>query len=445
MRGISLLPGLFANRLAGGDGAARAGRGRGAPQAASRSQTDAVGFAQFAMSMALGRRARPEGRSLVIPLRDDSEEDQLRRTFRGKGSFLARQEEWDVLGRMIRETDRNRDMLPDGTGMADLLAEGARADAVQAARDALDRGQKPPRSIMASLEEALHENPACWGVALVVARAHMDVGLAWLGDRPLTTRPSCDKPQFLQHFRRAADILDPWVAVEQNSAALAVARCVSLMGEPDAPARAADDFEDLIDLDPVNPRHMRKMGLALMPRWYGSYEKLDDIAHETAERTEDIWGDGAYAWVWMDVLRAVPESAARLDVDRYVAGMRDILEMRGNQTNANVLAAHCGVAMSPEATAPDLSHQAMRARAQIEDCFPWIINEHLRELSPRVWAEMRFSPFHALPAADELTEGGIAMAHALISARFEQELAEGHTIAFTPEGIELRARRTGHR
>lgn len=441
MRGFVRLPDMIATRLGL---SARVGEDdstvrRRAPKAAARSQSDAVGFAQFAMSLARGRKPQEETQDdrLILPVTGENQKDHLRQTFIGKGQFLARQEQWDVLGQMIRETDRNRQTSICGHSLAGMLSLGARADAVQASRDAILAGNQPCGSIISALEEVLDENPRCWGVALTVAQAHMDIGLAWLGKRSLTGRPACDSPQFIYHFKRASDILDPYCAVEENSAILAEARCELLLGEPDAPARVADDYEDLIDLDPGNARHMRRMGVHLLPRWFGSYELLDDLAHETAERTEDIWGDGGYSWVWMDVLRAVPEAAARLDADRFIAGMHDILERRDAQSLANIMAAYSGVAMAPGFAPDDLSQDAMSVRGAIHDCLPWIIEDHLRELHPTHWAEAQFLPFATLPPHDELAEHGTVIARELISRHFHEALSTGRVVTFSPKGIRL--------
>ncbi|MWB78953.1 hypothetical protein GLS40_13015 [Pseudooceanicola sp. 216_PA32_1] len=441
MRGLRL-PSLIPTRVlraAGVRGEAKEDK-RGAPKAASRSQTDAVGLAQFAMSFRRGRRDEVNPRrQIVMPVRDPMDEANMIRTFTGKGQFLVRQEQWDVLGRLIRETDANRETTSSGLSLAGLLARGARRDAVEAARATISQGLLPCGSIASGLDEAVEENPKCWGVALVAAQAHMDIGLAWRGNRPLTGRPNCDKPQFLYHFKRAADILDQYCAVEENSAVLAEARCDLLLGEPEAPSRVADDYEDLIDLDPANPRHMRRMGVHLLPRWFGSYELLDDLAHETAERTEDVWGDGGYSWVWMDVLRAVPEAAARLDVDRFVAGLHDILDANPSQNYANLLAAYCGVAMSPETTPDDISPAARDVRGEINDCMGWIVSDHLRELHPTPWAEAQHSPFATLPPVNELAERGELNARALISQQFHDAIAAGRTVTFSENGIEVQA------
>ncbi|MDF1855650.1 hypothetical protein [Pseudooceanicola sp.] len=441
MRGFARLPDLIASQLSRTprDGSAKAKGHHGAPKPASRSQTDAVGFAQFAMSLARGKAAgHHRDRGLILPVNSDGQEDYLRQTYIGKGQFLVRQDQWDVLGRLTRETDLNRETTTEGTSYARLLSLGARSDFVTAATAAYHAGGQPDASVLAGLEEALDDHPECWGVAVVVAQAHMDMGLASLGPRRPTSRPPCDGANCIHHFNRAAEILDPFSAIELGSALLAEARCDLLSGIPDAPDRVCDDFEDLIDLDPGNPRHLRNFGLRLLPRWFGSFEILDEMAHETAERVEDIWGDGGYTWVWFDVLRAVPEAADRLDIDRYVEGIKDILDRRGTQHVTNLMAAHAGVVMDPTSAPDDISATARRNRKKINDSFGAIVRERLHELHPGHWAEAQLSPFANLPAVEDLAEDGEAMARSLISRHFHQELEAGQIVTFAPGGVELR-------
>lgn len=440
MRGLARFPNLLTSRLTRNPLKRVAVEQHGAPQPAARSQTDAVGLAQFAMNLKRGSSsARPmRDRGLILPVRSESQDDQHRQTYIGKGQFLIRQEQWDVLGKLIRETDRNREMLADGTALAELLSQGARSDFVAAAEASNAAGEQPCGSIVASLEEALDDHPRCWGVAVVVAQAHMDLGLISLGPRRPTSRPSTDETQFRYHFRRAAEILDPFCAIEEDSAILAKARCDLLLGDPAAKSRVCDDYEDLIDLSPTNPTYLRQFGLHLLPRWFGSYEMLDDMAHRTAEQVEDIWGEGGYTWVWFDALRAVPELASRLDIDRYIEGMRDIVEGHGTQVVVNQITAHVAIANCCASAPDDLSADGRRNRKKIFDNLHWLLTEHMRELHPRPWAETQQSPFAALPAPGVLSEEGESVARCIISRHFNRELAAGHIVAFTPDGIELR-------
>lgn len=439
MRGITGLPNLLSSRKANAARRGDAPDGKAhAPKPATRSQTDEVGLAQFALGLARGREAaRERVKEIVLPTHSDADEDHIRQAHIGKGQFLVRQELWDELGRMVREADINREITSEGLPVAALLSRGARNDFVQLAKQAFAQGTHPPAEAMRALDEAVDDTPDCWGVAAVAARTHIDVAIASLGPRRPTARPPLESKLMRHHFRRAEEILDPYNAVELGSALLADTRCELLLGATDAEDRVKDEFEDLIDLDPGNPWHMRKFGLRLLPRWFGSFEELDDAAHETAERTEDVWGEGGYTWVWFDVLRAVPETAERLDIDRYLEGMDDILARRGTQYVVNLMAAHAGLVMDPSGAPEGISADAVRNRAAIHGRFGPIIRKHFKELHPRHWAAAQQSPFTSLPSPEALTEDGEAIARSLLARMFRKEIAAGGVVTFSPRGLEI--------
>jgi hypothetical protein len=159
---------------------------------------------------------------------------------------------------------------------------------------------------------------------------------------------------------------------------LAAVRCALLSAETRPRSRASDDYEDLIDLAPGVAKYMRALGNHMLPRWFGSHERLEHEARRTMERTSDIWGSGAYTWTYLDALTVDGDAYSLLDADLFCQGLRDILTRQSDQHTVNVFAAYCGTAL-------DLKGVNAEARAQIADCFDWIVTDHLREVHPRVW------------------------------------------------------------
>ena len=74
---------------------------------------------------------------LALPVKDISSEEDARSVLFEEGLYLARQDAWGKLGNRIRAADSARQMTPGGVPEAELLAEGARADAVTAASRAV--------------------------------------------------------------------------------------------------------------------------------------------------------------------------------------------------------------------------------------------------------------------------------------------------------------------
>lgn len=373
---------------------------------------------------------------IILPLLPTTDEELMRAAYQDRGQKLARQEMWSELSAEIRAADSARDATPGGESAAVLLAFGARGDVVASAEHALLEGLIPSDAGIAALEDILTDHPGDHACALVVAMAHVDLGWAWrhaAGSAPLLSQDVCDQ-RFAHHFDRATEILAPYCGITEDAPSLAAAQCALLPHMPDPERRVADDYEDLIDLDPHSPRHMRALGQHLLPARLGSYQQLEVEARRTAARTGDIWGAGAYAWVYLDALSLDAGALDLLDTGFFIDGLRDILRHKPDQHIANLLASFCAVAMAPS-DGEDSARAALRAR--LHDCLTWILAENLHELHPLIWtqAARRPGPAPALPPRGALIHEGRRTALRAIAAHFAEDLAAGQQIRFSAAGL----------
>ena len=377
---------------------------------------------------------------ILLPTVRETEEEIERRQWQDRGQHLARQEDWDRLSRAIHAADSERVRTEGGESAALLLAYGARGDVVTVVEDALYEGVEPSDEGIAALEAILRQNPDSYACALVVALAHLDIGWAWrmLGQTSPLRGLSDDKQA--AHFGRAEDILHRFDGFTLDAPTLAAANCGMLAARPGPRARVADDYEDLIDLDPGCARHMRGLGIALLPANFGTYAALEREADRTARRIADVWGAGGYTWVWADALVADPEAAAYLDPDRFIAGMGDILERMDTQHMVNLFAAFTALHMSdaaPTLPAGGVSPRAAQNRAHLHACLDWLLRDHLHELHPLLWAQAALAPTRQkpLPPRKVLQDKGRDIALTAIAEHYAEEIRDGSTIAFSPAGM----------
>ncbi|GHF44173.1 hypothetical protein [Seohaeicola zhoushanensis] len=376
---------------------------------------------------------------LSIPVCDSSRDAEAVRRAQDRGQYLARQERWDELAEELWAADQARAVTPGGAPIAELLAFGARADVVLAAEHALMDGNCDEEAILegvTALELMRREFPDNPAINLIVALAHVDIGWAWRGNGWDATIPKLNRSRCMAHFERAVDLLAPFDGIELNSPLIASAHCAMLATQTSHDIRVPDRYEDLIDLDPTNPRHMRALGHHMLPRWFGNYAKLDLEARRTASRTADIWGLGAYAWVHFDAIALDEGACAHVDVDFFIDALHDIVERRPDQETVNLLAAYCAVAMRQ---GPGGDNQADFNRQRIVDCANWLIRDHMTEVHPLIWAHASdgFDNNARVTSVNRFAARGRDFALRVIADLFSDEIGRGYKVTFTDKGLHL--------
>lgn len=415
---------------------------------------------------------------LLIPVCTDSPATRSRLALQDKGQFLARQDRWADLSKMIRSADQQHRRTEGGLPEADLLAYGARADVVNAVDHALQEPSDKTgpngedriliEGVMA-LEALRREHRHDAYLTAIVALAHIDIAWVWRSTITSAASQADDGPRrdtgsaaalaadsttaatplsglsseahlrrATAHFERAAALLAPLKAQIQNSAFLSAAHCALFAGQSAATLQVADAYAVLIDQDPNNPRPMRALGAQMLPRANGSYAALELEARRTAARTQGIWGAGGYTWVYFDAMAIDDRACARVDTKFFLEGMQDILNVDSSQEMVNLLSAYCAITLSQDAGRKS-DQNAKKNRAQIAKAARWLIRSHLHELHPLIWAHAcaGFDNNAHVASLRRFATQGQARALHCIAEVFRDELECGHKIAFTPDGIDL--------
>ena len=145
---------------------------------------------------------------------------------------------------------------------------------------------------------------------------------------------------------------------------MAAARCRLLAGQPDAAQRIIADYENLIDLAPHYADSYRQFGQALLPRWYGSYELLEEPARKLAKETYDHWGSAAYALTFMDAARDDKEALGLVDVAMMLQGLGDYMRTQKDQAIVNQVISYLVVSLAPTGPLVSGSKRAYRTAAR---------------------------------------------------------------------------------
>ncbi|CUH80327.1 hypothetical protein TRM7557_02838 [Tritonibacter multivorans] len=360
-----------------------------------------------------------------------------------RGQFLARQDRWEELLTALIEADTARTHLPNGSALAELLAFGARCDVVNGLEHALREGCTADDPItlngVMALERVRLELARAPLMTAVVAQTHIDFGWAFQTAARASSTPEAFDTRAQAHFDRAAALLGELDATANTSPLVLSARCALFSGQPATADQVADTYGALIALAPQNARHMRAFGNHLLPRWHGSYDRLETEARRIANRTAEHWGAAGYAWVYFDALALDPEACADMDLQLFLDGIADIVE-RGaeadvDQETVNLLAAYCLVTLRTRSA----SEMAAATYDEIAESAHWLVRNHLQELHPMVWAhaERGFANNIGVSSLRRFTDHGRQTAHAALATLFAAEIDAGQRVVFSPEGLQL--------
>lgn len=360
-----------------------------------------------------------------------------------RGQFLARQDRWEDLLAALTEADTNRTHLPNGSAMAELLAYGARCDVVNGLEHALREGCAAEDQItldgVMALERVRLELSRAPLMTAVVALVHIDFGWTFQTVARSSSTPEALEARAQAHFDRAAALLRELDAEADESPLVLSARCALFSGRPATADQVAQTYGTLIALAPQNARHMRAFGNHLLPRWHGSYDRLETEARRIANRTADHWGAAGYSWVYFDALALDPDACTEMDLQLFLDGIADIVE-RGveadvDQETVNLLAAYCLVTLKTRSA----SEAAAATYDEITESAHWLVRNHLQELHPMVWAhaERGFANNIGVSSLRRFTDHGRQTAHAALATLFAAEIEAGQRVVFSPEGLKL--------
>ena len=98
------------------------------------------------------------------------------------------------------------------------------------------------------------------------------------------------------------------------------------------------------------------------------------------DEMHDIWGSGAYAWMYMDALAEDQNAFQMLDTD-ILHAILEIFERRPDQHTANEIAAFLAVTLGDYSAAKKARHAK---RQKLKEAAEYV-SEILREIDPMPW------------------------------------------------------------
>jgi len=176
-----------------------------------------------------------------------------------------------------------------------------------------------------------------------------------------------------------------------------------------------------------------------LPRWYGSYEFLEDRARRSFGQSSEYWGTAAYALTYMDAIIEDPEALAFVDVAHFLQGLHDYVSAQSDQSCVNKIVAFLSVSIAPQGPLVSGSKRAYHNRRALIAAAPDFTRKYMREIHPSIWAKSHGGHDADAPPAKawRQNQAGLEEAFGLISRAFERELLRGNRILFTKDGVDI--------
>ena len=95
--------------------------------------------------------------------------------------------------------------------------------------------------------------------------------------------------------------------------------------ECENPADAQERFERFLAFDPDNIETYLERTYQLLPRWFGSYDDIEQFARQSVDRTSGAWGKSLYMMIYGQVGETEPLPRTFMDWDLILAAFDDAL------------------------------------------------------------------------------------------------------------------------
>jgi hypothetical protein len=241
---------------------------------------------------------------------------------------------WVELAVLMQQWDQHRTTCAGGESLAELalntVLDRVSSGYIKASYCQYVKTAIIDDDITKKLEDlaAIHSDK----YAFVVLAAHARMTQGWAARGPEYTHNVSESgwATMEQRFEKATWLLSRADPVALNSPLLACAHFELLSFIPDADKKLDDAYHTWSSLDPRNQTPHRQYGYKLLPRWYGSSQRLHIVAQKASLRTQKETGAAAYASMYLEPLRSGDFVLLDMDTQLFHQGILDLADVGYN-------------------------------------------------------------------------------------------------------------------
>lgn len=329
----------------------------------------------------------------------------------------AETDEWEKIHDVIRKADQTREFLPDGRSAAEVYSDVVLFEvlALEHASETFEHSislEKLHQAVMPFHERSLAKKDDYITGALA-AKAHLRAGWAARGQGWFNDIPEAYLQSFLEHMDAADRLCKIFPSQQHQSPLLAAIHYRLVSGTNCSGAEFRARFSIWQQLNPLDAAPYRSHGSFLLPRWFGSYEELEDCARYMMEQTKDQFGAAAYMLMY-EGASYDEDTQTNMDVELFVEGAVDFAQFTGTQNAVNI-ALNALHSLQVDYL-PDGERLAPIVNAAISE----LTSQDLLYILPDLWDEL--SPLNVKQ---------------LITRNWMDELKRDAQVLYTPKGVQV--------
>lgn len=331
--------------------------------------------------------SKPAAAAVEAPVRDPSKlevehndpDRAERRAVAGHIAGLMLEDEWVEIGDQIAEWEAQLASTQGGIRFHEIAVDVA----LSGLQSLIDEA---PHNDLSDLEEAELElncfvdtyesAPDNHVLALLAARAHILVGLAYRADHWPDSAHKEAWRRMARHYVAAGEILSQYDARALMSPLMAEAQYMQGLGSPGQAHRMPGLFDAWITLDPSNPAIYAAHAVWLADPKNATDEQIEELAEAAIDRVSATIGMGGYALFYQPLVGLRDNGRDLYDPELFATAVLDLATMSATQAEVNRMA---------DALAGEIRAIGSDAPIALKDTLYMLIQNELKVLYPHLW------------------------------------------------------------
>ncbi|WP_299553578.1 hypothetical protein [uncultured Tateyamaria sp.] len=302
---------------------------------------------------------------------------------------LIAERKWRDVGHLIESHDQARAPLPSGNRLNRMLLAHLQHTALADGPTQFNR--TTDANPVTPFTEAALAYPDSYGLACLAASMHLSVGWRERGHNFADFTGSGPMDKFTTHLESARACVAHLDATALNAQLVAEIQYQTMIGGDADAQELIGAVDQWGALDPTDLARFSRLGIHLLPRWYGDYGFMRETAQLIYAQTHSRYGAAGYAAFFLQALDTDEETLAYVDMTLVREGVLDLIQMAPdpdvlcNLICKRLYSIGC---KSHSITGAEETDAILSKREEVKKTFHSLVRQGLGVVFPDIWTTL---------------------------------------------------------